>query len=195
MPDGNFPRNIIGAGIVPGFRSRYILMIAAGSLLMAGFWAAPASAEFRVCNKTPGRIGLVIGVREGPIFITQGWFNLKPNACETPIRDDLKSGPYYVYGVDYDRGGEWSGSELLCVGDREFYVEGSSDCYARGYERAGFRRIDTNNQKNWTLNITDDAANPPTPPPFATSPAADLPSAPKLPPKPPGKPGATQAPS
>lgn len=116
-----------------------------------------AWAEFRVCNKTNSRIGLAIGVKEGPIFITQGWFNLKANSCETPIKEDLKSGPYYLYGVDYDRGGEWSGRELLCVGDHEFYVEDNVDCYARGYERAGFRRINTNNQKNWTLDIIDDA--------------------------------------
>lgn len=131
--------------------------VAALFVLMASLSIASATkAEFRVCNKTTGRVGLAIGVKEGPIFITQGWFNLKPNSCETPIREDLKSGPYYIYGVDYDRGGEWSGAELLCVGDREFYVEGSADCYARGYERAGFRAVNTNAQKTWTLDITDD---------------------------------------
>lgn len=134
-----------------------------------------AFADFRICNRTSARIGLAIGVKEGPIFITQGWFNMKPNACDTPIKDDLKPGPYYIYGIDYDRGGEWTGAQLLCVGDREFYVEGSADCYARGYERAGFRRIETKGQKNWTLDITDETtaaapvvipASPP--PPFDT---------------------------
>ncbi len=138
---------------------------------------SPVQAEFRVCNKTGGRVGLAIGVKEGPIFITQGWFNLKANACETPIKEDLKSGPYYIYGLDYDRGGEWSGSELLCVGDHEFYVEGQADCYARGYERAGFRRIDTNSQKNWTLDITDDAAARPA----SNSIPSFVPSSPPLP--------------
>ena len=118
---------------------------------------ATAQAEFRVCNRTTARIGLAIGLKEGPIFITQGWFNLKPNSCDTPIKDELKSGPYYIYGVDYDRGGEWRGDALLCVGDREFYVEGSADCYARGYDRVGFKAISTNAQKNWTLDITDEA--------------------------------------
>ncbi len=128
----------------------------------------PASAEFRVCNKTSSRVGIAIGFREGPINISQGWFNLKPNSCDTPIKEDLKSGPYFVYGVDYDHGGEWSGKELLCISDREFYVESSKDCYSRGYDRAAYRRLDTNGQKNWTLEITDQKANP----------ASSLPSAP-----------------
>ena len=154
-----------------------------------GAMAAIARAEFRICNKTPGRIGLVIGVKDGPIHITQGWFNLKPNACETPIREDLKDGPYYIYGVDYDRGGEWTGPELLCVGDREFYVEGSTDCYARGYDRAGFRRIDTNRQKSWTLNIIDEQPSIPTggQPPRATD-APTNPTNESLPTKPLPKP-------
>jgi len=142
-------------------RSVFLLLGAASvaALLLPG---APARAEFRICNKTSTRIGLAIGVREGPIVISQGWFNMKPNACDSPIKDDLKQGPYYVYGVDYDRGGEWSGPEFMCVSDHEFYVEGGADCYARGYERAGFRRIDTKNQKSWTLDIVDEktSANP-----------------------------------
>ena len=145
------------------------------ALFALGASSTGALADFRICNRTSARIGLAIGVKEGPIFITQGWFNMKPNACESPIKDDLKAGPYFIYGVDYDRGGEWSGAQLLCVGDHEFYVEGSADCYARGYEKAGFRRVETKGQKNWTLDITDDStasslpvtpASPP--PPFDT---------------------------
>ena len=127
-------------------------------LFPLGISSGGAHADFRICNRTSARIGLAIGVKEGPIFITQGWYNMKPNACDNPIKDDLKAGPYYIYGVDYDRGGEWSGPQLLCIGDHEFYVEGSADCYARGYERAGFRRIETKGQRNWTLDITDETS-------------------------------------
>jgi uncharacterized membrane protein len=112
-------------------------------------------AEFRVCNKTPSRIGIAVGVLQDPIRITQGWFNIKPNVCETPIKEDLKQGPYFIYAIDYDRGGEWGGTELLCVKDREFYIEGSVDCYARGFERVGFHSITTKGLKNWTLDIND----------------------------------------
>ncbi len=119
-----------------------------------------AFAEFRVCNKTSGRVGLAIGVQQGPIRITQGWFNIKANTCETPIKEDLKDGPYFIYATDYDRGGEWNGSELMCVNDREFYIENSNDCYARGFDKAGFRLIATKGLKNWTLDLNDSQAAP-----------------------------------
>jgi uncharacterized membrane protein len=115
----------------------------------------PVMADFRVCNKTTGRVGLAIGVQEGPIRITQGWFNIKANSCETPVKEDLKKGPYFIYAVDYDRGGDWSGEDLLCVSDREFYIEGGHDCFARGYDRGGFRQIDTKGLKSWTLDLND----------------------------------------
>ena len=48
--------------------------------------AAPAQADMRVCNSTKGRVGLAIGYLDGPVWVTEGWFNLKPNRCEfTPI--------------------------------------------------------------------------------------------------------------
>jgi uncharacterized membrane protein len=119
-----------------------------------------AYAEFRVCNKTSGRIGVAIGVNQGPIRITQGWFNIKANTCETPIKEDLKEGPYFIYAVDYDHGGEWGGTDLLCVKDREFYIEGNSDCYARGFDRLGFRQIATKNLKNWTIDLNDTKSTP-----------------------------------
>ncbi len=112
-------------------------------------------AEFRVCNKTASRVGIAIGVQQNPIRITQGWFNIKPNACEVPIKEDLKPGPYFIYALDYDRGGEWGGIELLCTKDREFYIEGSNDCYARGFDRSGFLTIMTKGLKTWTLNLND----------------------------------------
>jgi uncharacterized membrane protein len=119
---------------------------------------SPIQAEFRVCNKTSGRVGVAIGVQQGPIRITQGWFNIKANTCETPIKDDLKEGPYFVYAIDYDHGGEWGGADLLCAKDREFYIEGHTDCYARGFDRIGFRQIITKNLKNWTLDLNDKKA-------------------------------------
>ncbi len=119
------------------------------------FTSSASYAELRVCNKTSGRIGVAIGVQQGPIRITQGWFNIKANTCEAPVKEDLKDGPYFLYATDYDRGGEWNGSELMCVSDREFYIENSNDCYARGFDKASFRLVSTKGLKNWTLDLNE----------------------------------------
>lgn len=123
-----------------------------GMLLVAG---APAKADLRVCNATTGRIGLAIGYLDGPVWVTEGWFNLKPNRCETIVKGRLASRYFYVHAVDYDRGGDWSGANILCTRDVEFSIRGPLDCYARGYDRAGFIEIDTGQQADWTVELGD----------------------------------------
>lgn len=126
-------------------------------LAVAGWLAlpAPALADMRVCNATTGRVGLAIGYLDGSVWVTEGWFNLKPNRCETIIRGRLASRYFYIHAVDYDRGGDWSGQHVLCTKDGEFSIRGPLDCYARGYERSGFYEIDTEQQADWTVELGD----------------------------------------
>lgn len=109
----------------------------------------------RVCNATSGRVGVAIGYLDGPVWVTEGWFNLKPNRCETIIRGRLGSRYFYVHAVDYDRGGDWSGPNILCTRDVEFSIRGPLDCYARGFERSGFIEVDTGQQADWTVELGD----------------------------------------
>jgi uncharacterized membrane protein len=128
--------------------------VAAGVLLA---FATPALADLRVCNNTPSRIGVSVGYRDPQGWLTEGWFNLRPNSCEAVLKGDLTFRYYYVYGVDYERGGEWSGASYMCTREREFTVRGFENCLARGFERTGFFEIDTGEQKNWTVQFTDAA--------------------------------------
>lgn len=127
-------------------------------LALAFGWAAmvmPARADLRVCNATSGRVGLAIGYLDGPVWVTEGWFNLKPNRCDTIIRGRLASRYFYIHAVDYDRGGDWSGANILCTRDVEFSIRGPIDCYARGFDRAGFIEVDTGQQADWTVELGD----------------------------------------
>ncbi len=124
------------------------------ALLCAGLTTA-AEAALKICNKTNARVGIAIGVPAEGKLASEGWFNLKPGGCEDVLAGDLGPGPYFVHAIDYDRGGEWGGGELMCVSDNGFRIDGVNDCYARGYTRAGFRRIETNGQKHWSIDLTD----------------------------------------
>ena len=128
-----------------------------GILTFAGclFPWAEAKADFRVCNMTGSRIGVSIGYRDAQGWLTEGWFNLKANACEAVLKGDLTFKYYYVHAVDYDRGGEWGGRSFMCTREREFSVRGFENCLARGFDRIGFFEIDTGEQKNWTIQLTD----------------------------------------
>jgi uncharacterized membrane protein len=117
--------------------------------------AAPARADLRMCNTTGSRIGVAIGFRDAQGWVTEGWWNLAPRACETLLRGTLAARFYYVHAVDYDRGGEWTGKSVMCTRNKEFTIRGIEDCLARGHERAGFFEVDTGEQKSWTIQLTD----------------------------------------
>jgi uncharacterized membrane protein len=116
-----------------------------------------ASADFRLCNNTGNRIGIAVGYKENEGWTTEGWWNLGARSCETVLRGKLVARFYYIYAVDYDRGGEWSGQAFLCTREKEFTIRGTEDCLARGYDRTGFFEVDTGDQASWTVQLTESA--------------------------------------
>jgi uncharacterized membrane protein len=125
----------------------------AGVLLCA--WSAPAAADFRLCNNTGSRVGVAVGYKDGDGWTTEGWWNLSARSCETLLRGTLVARYYYLYAVDYDRGGEWSGKAFMCTRDKEFTIRGVENCLARGFDRAGFFEVDTAEQQSWTVQLTE----------------------------------------
>ena len=117
--------------------------------------ADPAAADFRLCNNTTSRVGIALGYKESEGWSTEGWWNLSARSCETLLRGALVARFYYIYAVDYDRGGEWSGQAFMCTRDKEFTIRGTDDCLARGYDRTGFFEVDTGEQPSWTVQLTD----------------------------------------
>ncbi|WP_309393157.1 DUF1036 domain-containing protein [Chelatococcus sambhunathii] len=127
----------------------------AAVVVAACAWSAPAAADFRLCNKTASRVGVSVGYKEQGVWSTEGWWNVGANSCETLLRGPLSARFYYVYAIDYDRGGEWNGKAFMCTREKEFTIKGIEDCLARGYDRTGFFEIDTGEQKSWTVQLTE----------------------------------------
>jgi uncharacterized membrane protein len=116
----------------------------------------PSQADLRVCNKTTSRVGIAIGYKADADWTTEGWWTVNSERCATILAGPLSGRFYYVYAVDYDQGGEWGGnSAFLCTQEKEFTIQGVSDCVARGYQRTGFYEVDTGNQENWTIQLTE----------------------------------------
>jgi uncharacterized membrane protein len=133
--------------------------ITAAVLLMSAipFTIGPANADFRLCNNTSNRVGIAVGYKENEGWTTEGWWNLAARSCETVLRGSLVARFYYIYAVDYDRGGEWSGQAFMCTREKEFTIRGTDDCLARGYDRTGFFEVDTGDQPSWTVQLTESA--------------------------------------
>ena len=118
-------------------------------------WNAPAAADFRLCNNTSSRVGIALGYKDAEGWTTEGWWNVSSRSCETLLRGTLVARFYYIYALDYDRGGEWSGQAFMCSRDKEFTIKGTENCLARGFDRTGFFEVDTGEQRAWTVQLTE----------------------------------------
>src|SRR5215208_5976943 len=125
------------------------------ALGLACLWNGSAAADFRLCNNTGSRVGIAMGYKDSDGWTTEGWWNLSARSCETLLRGTLVARFYYIYALDYERGGEWSGQAFMCTRDKEFTIRGIDDCLARGYERTGFFEVDTGEQRSWTVQLTE----------------------------------------
>jgi len=137
------------------------LLVGCGAALMLFGFTDAAHADFRLCNNTGSRVGVAVGYKDGEGWATEGWWNIAGNgACETLLRGELAARFYYIYAVDYDRGGEWSGQAFMCTRDKEFTIRGTENCLARGFDRTGFFEVDTGEQRSWTVQLTDTSEQP-----------------------------------
>jgi uncharacterized membrane protein len=125
------------------------------ALVILCLWNGSAAADFRLCNNTASRVGIALGYKDAEGWTTEGWWNVSSRACETLLRGTLVARFYYIYALDYDRGGEWSGQAFMCSRDKEFTIKGTENCLARGFDRTGFFEVDTGEQRAWTVQLTE----------------------------------------
>lgn len=141
--------------------SHIVVRGSVSAVLLLAASAHAAKADFRLCNNTGSRVGVAIGYKDNEGWTTEGWWNVSTRSCETLLRGALVARYYYIYAVDYDRGGEWSGKAYMCSREKEFTIRGTENCLARGYDRTGFFEVDTGEQRSWTVQLTDAAEQPP----------------------------------
>jgi uncharacterized membrane protein len=99
--------------------------------------------------------GVSIGYKDAEGWATEGWWNIASHTCETLLKGVLIGRYYYIHAVDYDRGGEWAGSLFMCTDDKSFTIRDTKDCVKRGYKKTGFFEVDTGEERDWTVRLTD----------------------------------------
>lgn len=150
--------------------------LAALTAAVVGVEAQPALADFRMCNNTASRVGVALGYKDTEGWTTEGWWNIPPRSCDTLLRGPLVARFYYLYAVDYDRGGEWAGKAFMCSRDKEFTIRGIENCLARGYDRTGYFEVDTREQRSWTVQLTESAEPTPDSPALSRGPGTPPPA-------------------
>jgi len=114
-----------------------------------------ALADLKLCNATSSRVGVAVGYQDQNGWATEGWWNIASQTCEVLLKGAVPSRFVYVHAIDYDRGGEWVGTNFMCTHDKSFVVRGVQDCQKRGYKKSGFFEVDTGEAKEWTVRLTD----------------------------------------
>lgn len=136
-------------------RARSAVYLCCIGLLLAA--PSPANADLKLCNFTPSRVGIALGYKLSKEWITEGWWNIPSQSCETLVTGELPARFYYVHAVDYDRGGEWAGKTEMCTADKTFTIKGVKDCGGRGYKSSKFYEVDTGESKDYTIRLVDPA--------------------------------------
>ncbi|MET4686137.1 putative membrane protein [Sinorhizobium fredii] len=126
-------------------------LVISGAFLFSG----EARADFRVCNGTQQLVGVAIGYRANDGWVTEGWWQVPATTCATLIEGELQSRYYYLYAEDAAKGGRWTGDINMCVAENEFKIAGVQDCFARGFQRMGFKEYDTGRQGSWMVQLSD----------------------------------------
>lgn len=126
-----------------------------GLVATAPFAATQARADFRVCNGTQSLVGVAIGYRAENGWTTEGWWRIPATTCKSIIEGALSSRYYYLYAEDAEGQGRWAGTTDLCIDENEFKITDVKDCFARGYQKMGFREYDTGEQGSWMVQLTE----------------------------------------
>jgi len=140
------------------WRARKLIALATGVIVAAGSMLAsamPSRADLKLCNATSSRLGVSLGYQDQNGWATEGWWNISAQSCETLLKGPVPSRFIYVHAVDYDRGGEWAGTNFMCTQDKSYAIRGVQDCQKRGYRRSGFFEVDTGEARDWTIRLSD----------------------------------------
>ena len=100
-------------------------------------------------------MGVAIGYKDNEGWASEGWWTMsrdRPKKCTTLLKGNLIARYYYVYAVDYSKGGSWGGKSMMCIRDKIFTIRGINDCVSRGYQKAGFFEVDTKEEADWTIS-------------------------------------------
>jgi len=121
-----------------------------------------ANAELEVCNDTEVRQTVAIGYKGQDDWVSEGWWNIQPGDCATPVKGDLTRRYYYIMS----KASGWVFDDeniVFCTTSDAFTIVGDDDCEARGHRKDRFAKIDTGKTAK-AFNVALSAVTRPAPP-------------------------------
>lgn len=116
--------------------------------------SSPAHAWLRFCNNTRAVQNVSVGFENrNSDWQSEGWWVLDPGECKNALGGDLER-RYYYYRIK--SGGTARSNDAdykFCTKTEAYTIIGDKNCEGRGYHSQFFKRVDTGNAKNFTINI------------------------------------------
>ena len=119
-----------------------------------------ATTDFTFCNKTSFAASIAVGIRNGGLWLTRGWWTVPAGECKVVVKGPLTQPIYYVFArSSFAHTGPvrtWGGTQTLCIGNGAFQAtsDGSEECSA-AYEPQGFARVETEGKSAWTTTLSE----------------------------------------
>ena len=121
---------------------------------------APASADFRVCNRTSYVLEAAVGYEASTQMLTRGWTRILPGDCNVALQGPLSASEYFLYartsrahtGPQHD----WGGRIRLCAKDSNFAIDvpvGAMRCGSDDAFLVPFASVLTGHKAEWTTTL------------------------------------------
>lgn len=120
---------------------------------------APTS-DYTFCNRTSYAVSVAVGIRNGGLWATRGWWIIPAGECKVVIKGPLTQTSYFSFArSSFAHTGPirtWGGTQTLCTGKGNFQAtsDGSNQC-GPGYEPQGFAKIDTDRRAAWRTVLAE----------------------------------------
>ena len=120
--------------------------------------AAPAG--YSVCNDTDEPVWAALGLREGGVWASRGWWKVSAGACARAITTPLSADKVYLVVERKDGHRLVSGKEMFCITHITFDVQRRTQCKERGLKSAGFAATDTRGLTGFAAHVSEDGLLP-----------------------------------
>lgn len=133
-----------------------------GALALAAvFHAAPALADFRICNRTSYVIYAAVGYESGTQMLTRGWTRIIPGDCGMALEGRLDQPAYFLYArssrAHAGPARAWGGRIRLCAKETNFAIDvpvGGARCGSDDAFLMPFASLPTGHKASWTTTLT-----------------------------------------
>ena len=113
--------------------------------LAACFVPAPASADLAICNHTSYVAEAALGIEQGGVKATRGWFQIEPGSCRTVLRGEVSADHLYLHARALPLYGSvaMTGTDgvPLCTGTGDFLVTQAEACTGEGQTSLPFTEV------------------------------------------------------